>query len=254
MAGSVVVLASLAVVAFASGGGPIAESKGPELEEGIASSHVPTTGPFAAAARRRSGYGDPRPSRVSPEALERAIKLTEQRLRGETRPVERRDRPTHVRMIRALAGRLDVSAGTMEVALGATRARLLSRFVDRGVIEAGERIVLERCLDDGDCNARSMRPISRKLRYDLAQPGSLADRKDELLHAMSRTLDQDEDAIEDALHAQLDVSLSFAVSFGALSERGKRDAIACFDDPDDGCDTDALDAIFDRMHQRGERW
>jgi hypothetical protein len=238
LAGSVAVLALVAVVALAPGG-PAAKTKGAALTPQAADAHVPTTGPFAVAARGESAQNPG-------DDFHRTVAEVRQR------QARRRQDRVHDRIARALAGRLDVSPQILRFALGETKARLLSRFVDRGVLEAAERITLEACLNDGVCRSREIRPIIRKLRADLTRTDTLVDRKEELLHALSRTLEIDEDRIEDALHTQLDVSLANAARFGAISPETRRQVVACFDEPET-CNGQVLREAFWQLAPRGER-
>ena len=138
-----------------------------------------------------------------------------------------------------LAKRLEITPAELRDALKGVKDRSLARAVERGTISAAQRDALVACLANRrTCNRRAARPGLRALRRD-ARPAAWADRKSELFADLAAELGRPADEVAAAVRAELVAKLDLAVTFGAVSARGRDLALSCFDAPQ-SCDVAAL--------------
>jgi hypothetical protein len=242
LAVAVVVVASIAVVAFASDG-VAPKTTGPKVD--AQRPHEPDAGPFAVAARGggpASARDDDGPVRGSSTTF------------GGDAPQGPPAGGRHARaawwFVHGLADRLAIEHEHMRAALAGLRARALAHAVDRGTISAGQRLAIEACLAQRRCDPVVIRRAMRDLRADL-RPEVLEEYKSALMRILGRELDLPIDTVTSALKAQLRESLGFAVRFGVI-EAGERDLVLrCFDTPR-SCPAGRLRALLSG-HGRGRR-
>ena len=150
-------------------------------------------------------------------------------------------RGLHERLLADLAARLQVTPVQLKAALKGVKRRSLERAVQRGTITAAQRDTLAACLADRrSCERSAVRPIFRRLKAD-AQPADFVARKRELAEDLAAELGKEPAEVLVAVRAELEAKLALAVTFGAVTAKGRDLALACFDDPA-SCDVQALRA------------
>jgi hypothetical protein len=158
----------------------------------------------------------------------------------------------HAQLLGGLATRLEVTPAQLRAALEGVKRRSLDRAVQRGTITADQRAALETCMDDRrGCDRAAARPAFRALRRD-ARPARLAARKQELAEDLAAELGKTPEQVLTAVRAELVAKLDLAVTFGAVTAKGRDLALACFDEPA-SCDRRALRREVRMGHGHGRK-
>jgi hypothetical protein len=155
-------------------------------------------------------------------------------------------------VLRGLAGRLEITPRELRTALRGVKRRSLDRAVRRGTITAEQRAAVATCLADRrPCHRPAIRPVLRALRAD-ARPAAWPERKRELAEDLAAELGREPADVLAAVRGELSSKLDLAVSFGALTGRGRELALTCFDDPA-SCELAALRGEVRLRHGRRGR-